>query len=890
MHKSGNIVTALLTCFVTLIVTLFLMDSQAVFEPSSLLPVLNTLFLSIIPLFIVFTATTLFLTVGHLSFLMLGCGMLVLGAGGCLSGWFIGQTGGPNITITIYNSGALLSALLLLINEAVLLCAPRNNPVRHRLPLLIVMYLAVVVVFGTIVFAAVFGITPPFIVQGGGPTLTGTAVLVTAIVGFCTAAALCARQYANSQIELLRWYAAGLTLLAFGLTGVLLQKCVGSPIGWVGRAAQYTGGICILIGVLSFWKEKISTGQSLGATFEDFSRKRISELEQINAHLQRVIAEQQHTEAALRANRVLLTDIINGTSDAIYAKDRLGRYTMFNAAAEGFVGKGAAEVLGRDDGSLFPAAEAAMVMESDRNVIEGGVVKTFEEVVTDAVGRTVTFLSTKGPVFGVNGEPIGLFGIARDISERKTLELKLAESEIRYRTLVMDAPFLVTNVDRNGVIQLINKSSGGGDPDSVIGTCSYDYLDGDSKEIYRAALEKSFQAQSPQRITVKGFGDNGSLRWFETVLGPIVTAGQVASVIQVSIDVTERKQMEQDLCNSEMLFRTLSFNAPVGIYRTDTDGNCFYVNSKWCQLTGIDKDDAMGAGWTRALHPEDRDKVFAEWSEAVSSKRKFSLEYRFMTPSGTVNWVKGIASELTGVSNEISGYVGCVTDITGLKQAEETLKRYSRRLLVLEEEMKKKIAMELHDDIGQELAALSFNLAHIGHHLQEKTEKNLQSVLDDSRALTKEIIRTVRTLMVELHPLQLEDCGLAETIRMYANQFEQRTGIAVAVEVPPQFPRLAAKKEIALFRITQEALNNIVKHAAAAKVSVSLTNDGKAIQLSIMDDGKGFSPESAHSLPTGSGWGLTTMRERAEVAGGAFRITSALGEGASIKVEIREGV
>ena len=156
---------------------------------------------------------------------------------------------------------------------------------------MIFTFLGVIAVVGAIVVSAISGITPPFIIQGVGSTLVGKAVLITAIVFFGTSAALSIKHYFKSGSVLLRWYATGVTLVAIGLTGVLLQKSVGSPVGWVGRTSQYIGAVCILIGVLSFWRAKISSGLSLEATFEEITRKRISELEQVNNQLRQVMQE-----------------------------------------------------------------------------------------------------------------------------------------------------------------------------------------------------------------------------------------------------------------------------------------------------------------------------------------------------------------------------------------------------------------------------------------------------------------------------------------------------------------------------------------------------------------------------------------------------------------------
>ena len=223
-------------------------------------------------------------------------------------------------------------------------------------------------------------------------------------------------------------------------------------------------------------------------------------------------------------------------------------------------------------------------------------------------------------------------------------------------------------------------------------------------------------------------------------------------------------------------------------------------------------------------------------------------------------------------NHEIIGASVLSRNITERMQTEKNLKDYAQRLIVLEEDLRNRISMELHDDIGQELTALGLNLAHIGNKLREEAEDEIRSTLEDSRLLTKEITRSVRNLMVDLRPSQLDDYGLTGAIRSYADQYAQRTGLTIALEINPQFPRLSSKTEIALFRITQEALNNVAKYASASKVTISLSSCSAKVGLSITDNGQGFIPHKTSLQPTGSGWGLTIMRERAELIGGSLRL------------------
>ena len=146
-------------------------------------------------------------------------------------------------------------------------------------------------------------------------------------------------------------------------------------------------------------------------------------------------------------------------------------------------------------------------------------------------------------------------------------------------------------------------------------------------------------------------------------------------LLSYAIDTTLQKQAERALRQSESHFRVLVTQAPVGIFQTDAQGNCLFVNPRWISLTGLSLAEAEGQGWTQALHPDDRDRVFSEWSQAAQENREFALEYRFQTSEGKVNWVFGRALAIYSDQGLLTGYFGIVTDITEQKQAEASLRQ-----------------------------------------------------------------------------------------------------------------------------------------------------------------------------------------------------------------------
>ena len=354
----------------------------------------------------------------------------------------------------------------------------------------------------------------------------------------------------------------------------------------------------------------------------------------------------------------------------------------------------------------------------------------------------------------------------------------------------------------------------------------------------------------------------------------------------VLFDITERKQAEYALRANEEKYRAVCENSPVGILLTKPDGAILSANSAACRIFSMTEAELCRIG---------REGVV----EMGDPRLQQALAERARTGTSTLSAMTLIRKDGTRFEAEVASTIFSdesgqnltsmvLNDITERKRAEVRITNYAKRLLDIEDELRKSIARELHDDIAQELTALGLNLAYVSRHMDGVPENKIRPIIDDSRALTTEVSRSVRALMVELHPPQLEDSGLAAAIRMHAEQFSNRFGIEVTVNADPQCPRLTMKKETAIFRIVQEALSNIVKHAAATRVTIFLSKVGESVRLIITDDGKGFAPQEASPQPNGSGWGLTNMRERARLNGGVLSVRSSLGQGTTISLEIKE--
>jgi signal transduction histidine kinase len=285
----------------------------------------------------------------------------------------------------------------------------------------------------------------------------------------------------------------------------------------------------------------------------------------------------------------------------------------------------------------------------------------------------------------------------------------------------------------------------------------------------------------------------------------------------------------------------------------------------------------------------DKERVARE-IRRVFDQGESAFEADFIAKEGTSR-----AYYFTGKRIELRGVpclIGMGIDITVRKEAEAATDQYARRLqatshrlLTVQETERRVLARELHDAVGQELTALSLNLTIIGAALPGETPANIQERLEDSQELLENTTRHLRDILGELRPPGLDELGLLAALREHASQVGRRADLALEVAGMEPQPRLPATEEIALFRIAQEALNNVVKHARASECSVHLWQNERAVMLSIVDNGTGFDT-ARKPVMGGYGMGTTTMRERAEAIGAQLTLEAQPGAGTRVTVEL----
>ena len=220
-------------------------------------------------------------------------------------------------------------------------------------------------------------------------------------------------------------------------------------------------------------------------------------------------------------------------------------------------------------------------------------------------------------------------------------------------------------------------------------------------------------------------------------------------------------------------------------------------------------------------------------------------------------------------------------------QRSTDLKNLTSRLFSAQEEERRRISLEMHDELGQTLTAISFDLSTVERELPPEVGANIRARLESAHSLLSELDERVSDLALDLRPQMLDDLGLLPTLRWYTNRYTQRTGIEVALEVVDYEKQVTLEVTTAIYRTVQEALTNVAKHAEASSVAIRLVRSESTIIATVHDNGRGFDAGMHRdTYPQQRGLGLLGIRERAALLGGTFDIQSSPGQGTRLTVEI----
>jgi PAS domain S-box-containing protein len=663
------------------------------------------------------------------------------------------------------------------------------------------------------------------------------------------------------------------------------------------KKMQYKGKIARMAAIrdLTARKQAEEALQKAYAELEMRVKERTAELAKTNEQLKQEIAERKRTEKALKESEELIASFFIDAPAGFAILDHQLRYIKINESLakmnrlpmEEHIGKSISEVIGD-----HLAQKIVPILER--------VLKTGGPIINSELSGSIP--GEKGPArhWVFNAFPItwaGQKGIAHiivEITQQKRAEEALRESESMIRALINATTDSVFLIDAEGTVILMNNGGIkrlGLSLDDIIGRCIYDFLPEDVAERRKAKAEQVVASGKPIR-----FADQRTGMHLDNTIYPVFnTQGRVEKVAVFARDITERKQIEEALRHErEQLFSIFNSINQV-VYVTDPKTyEILYVNDA---VKNAFEKHLVGSLCYREFQGMESPCDFCTNEIILKEKYKpYQWEYHnpilkrdYLLTDRIIKWPDG-----RDVRFEIA------IDITKRKQAEEALilsnkelqkesnqrKILSKRLIDLLEKDRHEIAMELHDHIGQVLTSLKMNLEMVGSQLRPaNTELASQIKAAEQKAI--KALKDIKSISYGLKPRILETLGLESSLRELFNEIQKGADIQLhffSGNIPHLFGR---EKELAVYRIAQEALANVLKHARATSVYVNLVKKEEVLSLSVEDDGVGFIQDEAVKISEWKGpLGLVIMRERAMQLGGELHIESQPGKGTLVLAEI----
>ena len=493
-----------------------------------------------------------------------------------------------------------------------------------------------------------------------------------------------------------------------------------------------------------------------------------------------------------------------------------------------------------------------------------------------ADGQYRWFLIRAVPLRDEQRNVVKWYGTTSDIEDLK-------RAEDRVRLIINTIPTMAWTVRPDGVVDFVNQRWL-----DYSGLSLAEEIEDPTRTVHPEDLPRVMKkwltdmaAGEPSEDEMRLRRADGEYRWFLIRTAPLRDEqGNLVKWCGVAIDIEDRKQAESQS-------RTLLDAIPQQIWSGPSDGTLDYCNERWRSYMGLGLEELQGDGWQSMLHPDDRERVLRAWHKSVTKGTPYEQEERHRGVDGTYRWFLARGLPFRDAGGHIVRWYGTNTDVEDRKQVEQELRRLTGQLLRLQDEERRRIARDLHDSTGQDLVALATALGQLYVSIPSSSRK-LRKLASQCQALADQCIREVRTLSYLLHPPMLDEAGLEDAIRHYADGFTKRTGIVVELEISRRLERMKPHVELALFRVVQESLTNIQRHSGSPQAKIRIERGPGKVTLEIGDKGSGISGSLRSrkgQMPFGLGVGIPSMRERVTPIGGQLDIESS-SSGTTVRVTI----
>jgi PAS domain S-box-containing protein len=513
-----------------------------------------------------------------------------------------------------------------------------------------------------------------------------------------------------------------------------------------------------------------------------------------------------------------------------------------------------------------------------------------------------------------DGKPLYLVGLVNDIDLQRRKETELAESEARFRAMYENAAIGISLIAPDGRVLAVNpvleQLSGYSEAElRALGGQVLAYRE--DARVGRAELEEVLAGKSDTfQVEKRYVHKDGRVQWMRQSISAVRdAAGQARYLVAIAEDIDARKRAIESLRESEARFKAVFDNAAVGVAIMTLDRRIVHINPTVTRLTGYTPEEMLNINPSDMVVEEDRFTDRALFVELVAGQRdQYLVEKRYLRKDGSLFWGRVNFALVRDGAGQPSYIVGMIEDITEEKDAatrlaaqeaeyrrllEQRIAERTEELSLANERLREKaaqdavaaersrLARDLHDAVTQTLFSTTL-IADVLPDLWAMNPPEGQRRLEELRQLTRGALAEMRTLLVELRPNALTDIPLSTLLRQLTEAMISRSRIAIQLSTEGDLPdgrKLPGDVQVGLYRIAQEALNNVVKHAKATQAVVALRL-GEAVRLTVADDGTGFDP----STVAADHLGLRIMRERAEAIGARFSVYSEPGAGTQVSV------
>jgi PAS domain S-box-containing protein len=480
--------------------------------------------------------------------------------------------------------------------------------------------------------------------------------------------------------------------------------------------------------------------------------------------------------------------------------------------------------------------------------------------------------------------------IAKDITARSLVDGNLRKQNEALKKLFDYVPAMISFTEADGSIKLVN-----GEWERTVGW-SLEEIQRENLDIFALCYPHPDELRRVKKCVAESKSEWNDFRT-RTKEGRIIDTSWArvrlsdGTSFGIGRDITASKRSEKALQRSEAYLAAGQTLSHTGSWAWNVSSGELFWSQETFRIFEVDPavpSDALVKMFLERLHPEDRPKIVQGLQEAAVQNKSYAVDYRIVLPNGSLKHIHDVVYPVADEAGQIVERYGVVMDVTERKQAEAELQRSVDQLRALaarvqdaREEERKRVAREIHDELGQALTSIKIDLSSLIHEFPPEPQQLKR--IEFISGIVDQTIKSVRRISTELRPGILDDLGLIAAVEWAAEEFETRNGAKCRLDLPENDGAIDPDRATAIFRILQETLTNVARHANATCVDVRLVKEPGGVILEVRDNGKGATGEQ---LAATESLGIRGMRERALLLGGELVIQGIPGQGTSIRVTI----